>query len=53
MYNGHEFNAYDVLGLPAGANSEMIDNAYKKLKAEIDESQEVFLETAYKALKQK
>jgi hypothetical protein len=31
-YNGHTFEAHEVLGLPAGADLEQIQSAYRKAK---------------------
>lgn len=50
MYNGHSFDAHEVLGLPAGANRKMIEAGYQAaLKSVRPESQE-FLKAAYQAL---
>jgi hypothetical protein len=31
MFNGHSFDAYEVLGVPAGANLEMTEKAYREI----------------------
>lgn len=35
IYNGHTFDAYEVLGLPAGASKEKIKEAFQKTKSEL------------------
>lgn len=50
IYNGHSFEAHEVLGLPAGARLQMIEEAYKKeITRQAPQSRE-FIETAYRAL---
>jgi hypothetical protein len=49
-YNGHTWDAYEVLGVPAGENIVVVTKAYQELiKKSSPESQE-FLETAFKAV---
>jgi hypothetical protein len=49
-YNGHTWDAYEVLGLPAGASLVDVTRAYQQmLKSASLESQE-FLETAFKTI---
>lgn len=49
-YNGHSWDAYEVLGVPAGENIVEVTRAYQELvKNSSPESQE-FLETAFKAV---
>ena len=31
MFNGHSFDAYEVLGVPAGANLDMTEKAYREI----------------------
>lgn len=50
MYNGHHFNAYEVLGLEPGCSKKMIEK--KRLEIEnLDSSDKPFLEAALMALK--
>jgi hypothetical protein len=49
-YNGHTWDAYEVLGIPAGASLVDVTKAYQHmLKSSAPESHE-FLETAFKAI---
>ncbi len=49
-YNGHTWDAYEVLGVPGGSSLEKVTAAYQKsLKSTSKESHE-FLETAYKSI---
>ncbi|MGZ3744414.1 MAG: hypothetical protein ACXVB1_04295 [Pseudobdellovibrionaceae bacterium] len=49
-YNGHTWDAYEVLGLPAGSSLVEVTKAYQQmLKEAAPESQE-FLETAFKTI---
>jgi len=50
MYNGHNFDAYEVLGVPAGARIEMVEAAFKKAIAQ-EGSNKDFLEAALHAIK--
>jgi len=52
-YNGHNFDAYEVLGLPAGARGVMVDDAYKREIAKASTQGRDFVECAYQTLKQK
>lgn len=49
-YNGHSWDAYEVLGVPAGASLRMVTEAYQVgIQRSAKESLE-FLETAYSAI---
>lgn len=50
MYNGHNFDAYEVLGVPAGARMEMVQAAFDKAIAQRGSDRE-FLEAALGAIK--
>jgi hypothetical protein len=52
-YNGHSWDAYEVLGVPAGANITMVTEAYHVAVRRCDKESVEFLETAYKAILQK
>ena len=52
-YNGHEWDAYEVLGVPAGSSMEAVEEAFIKSTSGVDEASKIFLETAYKAIKNK
>ena len=53
IYNGHEFNAYESLEVPAGAPKEMVEAAYKKLLETADPSQKEFFRIAYEAIQRR
>ena len=50
MYNGHSFDAHEVLGLPAGANRKMIEAGYQAALARMQPDSREFLKAAYQAL---
>lgn len=53
VYNGHNFEAHEILGLPAGARLTQIEEAYKiEVSKSLQGPQRDFVELAYKALKQ-
>lgn len=49
-YNGHSWDAYEVLGVPAGANIRTVTEAYQKAIRSCDKASVEFLETAYRAI---
>jgi len=49
-YNGHSWDAYEVLGLPAGSNIESTDAAYRKSIATVEAESREFIEAAYRAI---
>lgn len=50
MYNGHEWEAHQVLGIPQGANLEMATQAYQEALQSADPSSYEFLECAHAAI---
>jgi hypothetical protein len=50
-FNGHSFDAYEVLGVPAGSNMEEVKEAFQRSlgSASNDSSQEIF-KVAYTAI---
>lgn len=52
-FNGHTWDAYEVLGLPAGSGWVRVDEAYKKAREKVDAQSHAFIDTAYSALKSK
>lgn len=52
-YNGHSFDAYEVLGVPAGSTLEEIQSAYQKTLTNHDESTRPFYRAAYEAILRK
>jgi hypothetical protein len=49
-YNGHSWDAYEVLGVPAGASMKIVTDAYQTALRNSDKESIEFLETAYKAI---
>lgn len=49
-YNGHSWDAYEVLGVPAGANLKLVTEAYQKAIRNSERDSMEFLETAYLAI---
>lgn len=49
-YNGHSWDAHEVLGVPAGAPMDMIKAAYQKTLNGSDPSSHDFISTAYNAI---
>ena len=50
MYNGHEWEAHEVLGVPAGAQLPVVTAAYQKLIITSDPSTFEFFEAGYQAI---
>lgn len=50
MYNGHEWEAHEVLGVPAGASMPQVTESYQKLIITSDPSTFSFYESAYQAI---
>lgn len=49
-YNGHTWDAYEVLGVPAGATLSEVTQAYQRELVRSEAVSHEFLETAYKAI---
>lgn len=49
-YNGHSWDAYEVLGVPAGASMKIVTEAYQTAVRKSDKHSIEFLETAYNAI---
>lgn len=50
-YNGHTFEAYEVLGIPAGASLAAVERAFREQRTLADSESRPFLEAAFAALK--
>ena len=50
-YNQHTFDAYEILGLPAGASFQMVEKAYLDMKANTNDSRLPLIEAAYHAIR--
>lgn len=49
-YNGHSWDAYEVLGVPAGSSFAVVEAAYRDELARVDGSSKAFVEAAFKAI---
>jgi len=49
-YNGHTWDAYEVLGVPAGASMPTVTKAYYEAISRCEKSSIDFLETAYRSI---
>jgi hypothetical protein len=50
MFNGHNFDAFEVLGLPAGAKPEAVRKAYELMRKQTTKDSQEFIEAAYQAI---
>lgn len=50
MYNGHNWDAHEVLGVPAGSRMEVVTRAYEAALSNSAPESKEFLETAYMAI---
>jgi hypothetical protein len=50
MYNGHNFDAYEVLGVPAGANLQMVERYYQEALRHKGHDRD-FIEAAFYAIR--
>ena len=53
VYNGHEWEAHEVLGVPAGSSMHNVTAAYQKLIVTSDPSTFEFYESSYQAILKK
>lgn len=53
MYNGHDWDAFQVLGIPAGSSAESAEQAFVREAAKSNAETREFLETALQAIKNK
>ncbi len=51
-YNGHSWDAFEVLGLPAGCSWEKVDSAFQEAMKHVDSGSRPFIEAAYQAIQQ-
>lgn len=49
-YNGHSWDAYEVLGIPAGSSFEVVEAAYREGMSQVGGTSKGILEAAYKAI---
>ena len=50
QFNGESWDAYEVLGLPAGSNYESVKAAYLESLQDVDQSSRPFVEAAFRAI---
>lgn len=53
LYNGHDWDAYEVLGVPAGASLSTVTTRYQQLIRDADRGKMEFFEAAYQAILKK
>jgi hypothetical protein len=53
QFNGHSFEAYEVLGLPAGSPLDVVEKAYAALMQNPPEGAGELISLAYKAIRRK
>ncbi len=49
-YNGHSWDAHEVLGVPAGASLERVQAGYRDTLKRVDDESKPFVEAAYRAI---
>lgn len=49
-YNGHSWDAYEVLGIPAGSPIDKVNEAYQSSLNLVDQESRVFVDTAYQSI---
>ncbi len=49
-YNGHSWDAYEVLGVPAGSSMKTVTEAYQSAIRKCEKDSIEFLETAYNSI---
>ncbi|MEM7645293.1 MAG: hypothetical protein AAF203_00155 [Pseudomonadota bacterium] len=52
-FNGHMWDAYEIIGVPAGAPMSDVEMAFLKSRMRIDDESKEILEMAYEAIHQK
>ncbi len=53
MHNGYMWDAFDIIGVPAGAPMSDVEMAYLKSRMRIDDESKEILEMAYSAIIEK
>ena len=51
IYNGHTWDAYEVLGLPAGAPLKLVEEAYHRASAKTAAGRREFIDSAYQSIR--
>ena len=50
-FNGHTWEAFEVLGVPRGASLKDVENAYQQATADCDRTDEAILQVALEAIR--
>jgi hypothetical protein len=50
QYNGHDFDAHEVFGVPAGCSLQIVQAAYEEVLIKTDSESRKFYEVAYRAI---
>lgn len=50
-YNGHSWDAFEVLGIPAGSSRDRVENAFREACGRVEADSRPFLEAAYHAIR--
>ena len=50
QFNGHSWDAYEVLGLPAGSSYDNVRAAYEEALETVDPTSRPFVEAAFRAI---
>ncbi len=50
-WNGHTWDAYEILGIPAGSSEIVVDAAFERVRRGVDPESVPFVTAAYKAIK--
>ena len=53
QFNGHDFDAYETLGVPAGSSIETVEAAYRELIASSSEDTHEFYKKAFESIRSK
>ena len=51
IYNGHTWDAFEVLGLPAGAPMKMVEESYRRELAKSEPASREFIDSAYQSIR--
>jgi hypothetical protein len=53
QFNGHDFDAHEVLGVPAGSSKDKVEESYRQIIANSSKDAHEFYRIAYEAIKRK
>ncbi len=52
-FNGHSWDAFEVLGLPAGSSAEKVEAAFQQVRAKSDTTTHEFYQMAFDAIRKR